>query len=386
MKKAILIPCMIFFFACKKNVPNDIPSQSSTDTNDPIYQRLIQVGFAKNNVVDLGSYYLVEGDMLFDKEQTDIKFFDEYFKEQITSTVDQSGHRHWITSSIVSSYNIQYIKMDISEFNSGDEILDWRKSSATAMTHWASINNTNINFVRYPSTLSGDRFISVVDDGGTLPDYVIAAAEWPTSGNPGFRIRVNLDYLSNKTISESQRVYNLVHELGHCIGFRHSDLDNNTESVNGATEVTTTSPNIDNNSVMKAGTAENTWNGFSTDDGIAAQTVYPVGSYTNWITSPNNGKYPGFSYYHISDYNDPITITWDASLINTATVTLEVYQNGVYVQSIAEGIPNTGSYSYPIMNVVGGGNHNAFEVQVRLRSDNHEWIDDFSPMFYIVSE
>jgi hypothetical protein len=170
------------------------------------------------------------------------------------------------------------------------------------------------------------------------------------------------------------------------MGFRHSDLNNNTEAVNGATPVTTTSASIDNNSVMKAGTALNSWNGFSSDDLTAARTVYPVGTYTNWITLPNSGKYPGYSHYFILDYSDPISITWNASLVSTSTVTLEVYQYGVFKQVIASGIPNTGSYNYPIMNAVGTGGHSAYEIQVRIISDANTSISDFSSMFDIVSD
>ncbi|OQP45269.1 hypothetical protein A4H97_32645 [Niastella yeongjuensis] len=385
MKRIIFIPCLFLLFtACKKNVVE--PTATSSEPT-ALYQKLQEAGFSKEHIKDIGKYYLVEGDMLFDKNNTDMDFFDEYFKDQPSATGDKSGARHFVTPTQVSQYNIENMKMDIAEFNFGDEILDWKKSSATAMGYWAGIANTSINFVRYPSSYGGDRFINVVDDAGTLPDNVIAAAEFPSSGNPGFQIRINLDFLSNMTVSSGQRVYNLVHELGHCIGFRHSDLANYTEAQNGAIAIPTTSAGIDNFSVMKAGTALNSWAGFSSDDIVAAQSVYPVGlGYSNWLTSPNSGKYPGYSHYFILDYSDPINITWNASLVSTPTVTLQVFQNGVFKQTIGIGIPNTGSYSYPIMNVVGNGAHSAYEIQVKIISDASSFVTDFSSMFDIVSD
>jgi hypothetical protein len=386
MKKLLFIPCFLLLFtACQKNtIESDTPAPSNDSS--PLYQQLIKAGFSKDHIQDIGEHYLVEGDMLFNKKNTDMEFFEEYFKKELSPAEDKNA-RHWVTPTLVSNYNIENIKMDISEFSSGLEIYDWRKSSATAMTYWAGIANTSINFVRYFSVFSGDRFINVVDDAGSLPNNVIAAAEWPTSGNPGFQIRVNLDFLNNATVSSGQRIYNLVHEIGHCIGFRHSDLNNNTEAQNGAIPVPTTSAGIDNNSVMKAGTALNSWAGFSSDDIVAAQTVYPVGlGYSNWITSPNSGKYPNYSHYFILDYSDPISITWNASLVSTPTVTLQVYQNGVFKQTIAVGVPNTGSYSYPIMNAVGNGSHSAYEIQVKIISEANTLISDFSSMFDIVSD
>ncbi|MBO9202093.1 MULTISPECIES: M57 family metalloprotease [Niastella] len=386
MKKLFFIPCLFLLFtACKKNVSEPTASNSSTDQSE-LYQKLIKAGFSKDHIQDIGKYYLVEGDMLFDKNNTDMDFFEDYFKNELTGASDNNG-RHWVTPTLVSQYNVENMKMDIAEFNFGVELNEWKRSSATAMSNWAGIANTSINFVRYPASLDGDRFINIVDDAGVLPNNVIAAAEFPTSGKPGFQIRVNLDFLSNMTVSEGQRVYNMTHEIGHCIGFRHSDLANNTEAQNGAIAVPTTSAGIDNFSVMKAGTALNSWAGFSSDDIVAAQTVYPIGlGYSNWLTSPNSGKYPNYSHYFILDYSDPINITWNASLVSTPTVTLQVYQNGVFKQTIGIGIPNTGSYSYPIMNAVGTGGHSAYEIQVKIISDASSFVSDFSSMFDIVSD
>jgi len=387
MKRVIFIPCLLLLFtACKKNVSESNAPTTSTEQT-PLFQKLIEAGFSKDHIQDIGKYYLVEGDMLFDKKNTDMEFFEDYFKNAPLATTDKNGERHWVTPTIVSNYNIENMKMDISEFNFGLELNDWKRSSATAMGYWAGIANTSINFIRYPSSFGGDRFINVVDDAGTLPNNVIAAAEFPSSGSPGFQIRINLDFLSDMTVSPGQRTYNLVHEIGHCIGFRHSDLANNTEPQNGAIAIPTTSAGIDNSSVMKAGTALNSWAGFSVDDIVAAQSVYPVGlGYTNWLTSPNSGKYPNYSHYFILDYSDPINITWNASLVSTPTVTLQVYQNGVFKQTIAVGVPNTGSFSYPIMNAVGNGAHSAYEIQVKIISDASSFVSDFSSMFDIVSD
>jgi hypothetical protein len=64
---------------------------------------------------------------------------------------------------------------------------------------------------------------------------------------------------------------------------------------------------------------------------------------------------------------------------------LEVYQNGVFKQTIASNISNTGSYSYAIMPAAdnNAGSSSIFEVQVRIISDANPAISDFSSMFDI---
>src|SRR5690606_30936465 len=112
--------------------------------------------------------------------------------------------------------------------------------------------------------------ITILSDGGVLPNNVIAAAEPPTSaGSAGYRIRINLDFLSNMTVSDATKKYNMAHEIGHCLGLRHTnwrdvDYDQNGNIV-PAQDIPGT-PISDPNSIMNGGTALNSWVGFSQYD------------------------------------------------------------------------------------------------------------------------
>jgi hypothetical protein len=384
MKKLLFLPiALLVLLSCKKNASDSNQSLPEPATSDALYKRLLQLGFKEENIQVLDKYYLVDGDLLFDKKNTDMKFFESYFEKLVNNGTGDPAARHWVTPDLVSAYNIENIKMPTDEFVFNGEISDWRRSSMQAMNYWAGITNCNINFIRYYTSFSGPRYINIIDDGGALPNNTIAAAEFPSSGNPGFQIRVNLDFNSNVNVPAGQREYNLVHELGHCFGFRHTNWQLRGEPQLGAIAVSATSASQDPNSVMNGGTANNSWTGFSTDDVNAARAIYPTGTYTNWITAPNSGAYPGYSHYYFLDYSDPVAITWNAGLVSTSTVTLQVFQNGNFVQTIAAGIPNSGSYNYPVMNVVGGGAHQIHEIQIKIISDANPSITDFSSMFDI---
>lgn len=66
----------------------------------------------------------------------------------------------------------------------------------------------------------------------------------------------------------------MVHELGHCIGFRHTNWLSRGEAEMNAIHITGTPLGQDPNSVMNGGTASYTWNGFSNYDIKAAQYLY----------------------------------------------------------------------------------------------------------------
>jgi hypothetical protein len=147
---------------------------------------------------------------------------------------------------------------------------NWRNEVQQAINDWNTIGNSRLHF---SFTLDPSADVIITSDAGALPANTIAAAQFPSAGLPGFRIRVNLDFNSNQSIPSAQKRYNMVHELGHIVGLRHTNLVSLEESSGIHIPGT---PCTDGKSVMNGGTASLQWTGFSFYDWEAIRAIYPI--------------------------------------------------------------------------------------------------------------
>lgn len=218
--------------------------------------------------IELKDYYLVEGDILIPKSE-------------------RHDHEHGRVSQASTHNLVVYSNQPSIRVFFGVPL--WNDEIQQALNDWTNITSSSISFSSTTNASLADIIIQV--DNGTLPSNTIAAATFPSNGRAGSVIQVNTDF-NNGVISSGQKRYNIVHELGHCIGLRHTNWASRGESANphGANTVPGT-PTSDFNSVMNGGTANNTWNGFSINDILAVRILYPQNAQvTNGIISPNGGE------------------------------------------------------------------------------------------------
>lgn len=206
---AILTAALVFLGpACKKNTSSDASQQVSQASLDKIYQ----LGFSNKNVsLDEDGYYIVEGDILLSEQDLtavpETRFLRVGTEEQYRTNNLVTGLPRTITVSIASQLPSSYVAaLDeaISRYNAqGLRITFQRVSSGAA--------------------------ISIVKGNGNY----LASAGFPTNaGSPYGQIKVNSRAIGNQPQSTVASI--LAHEMGHCIGFRHTDYMDRSFSCGGS--------------------------------------------------------------------------------------------------------------------------------------------------------
>ncbi|WP_025666660.1 M57 family metalloprotease [Aquimarina megaterium] len=144
--------------------------------------------------------------------------------------------------------------------------------------------NLSIRFIVSFGTNWGPNDILVYVDNSINPDPNRSAgiAGFPSNGYPFTRVRINNG--ANLTQTNQQLEHLLAHEIGHCIGFRHTDWDtrktcgeNSNEGVSNVGLVYipgTAGPGGDPNSIMNACYPANTDGEWSNLDRVALNYLY----------------------------------------------------------------------------------------------------------------
>lgn len=257
-----LLSASIVNYSCTNESERNEVVESIPDKDK---QLLSSIGFKTEGLIDMGTYYVVEGDIMLEKR---------HLSEYNTIYRESSGLKQVRYSELISRSNQRSITIGVSNSLKVQGKDNWLIEIQQAIAEWNSITTCNIHLT-YTTSLSPDILIS--DDGGTLADNWLAVGSYPRGGKPGPRIKINLDFWNNYTLTSSQKKYNMVHEIGHCIGFMHTNWSGLGESSGTVVPGTPNEgKNPDPNSVMNGGTPSYSWNGFSEYDIKAAERIYPA--------------------------------------------------------------------------------------------------------------
>jgi hypothetical protein len=182
----------------------------SRETLDKIHQ----MGFGTSEVKKVEDGYLVEGDILLTDEQLnahhDAKLLriGETEQYRTNNLVQVSGSRRTIGISISSTLPSAYV-------TALDEVIIRYNAQ-----------NLTLTFERVPSGAD----ISIVQGHGGY----LASAGFPTSGgDPYGKVKINSRFLGTNP-GKNYLATIMAHEIGHCIGFRHTDYMDRSYSCGGA--------------------------------------------------------------------------------------------------------------------------------------------------------
>jgi hypothetical protein len=274
---------------------------TSPDTSDELYQFITEgLGFRPEDVVDFGDTYVAEGDITFDKRSYNIpELFrraksdgSKYIHKDPESLGNANGRKNQRATSLL--YNVGRTQQrNISVSIKSNVPAALRPYIEVAIHRWNNASScTEISFVLVDTPSSTIEFR---DDDNELSDQfgVYAQADFPSEtksshepgrvGTPGRYVRLNTSLIQNSLpiIYPNSEVRGQVlialmqHELGHTIGFMHSDV------VSGGTYgniVIPGTPASDAQSIMLNGNpvAINLSNyDFSTNDKNAIRNFYP---------------------------------------------------------------------------------------------------------------
>jgi predicted Zn-dependent protease len=135
----------------------------------------------------------------------------------------------------------------------------WAAAVDQAIANWNNIG-CGITMTRTSSTTDATTFVTMYTNTSTT---TIATSNYPDMyGGAGRRININSFY---NTLADAQKVFTATHELGHTIGFTHSNGTYGT-LISGTTDA-------DGSSIMNSSALN--WVSFTSYDVTAAKATYP---------------------------------------------------------------------------------------------------------------
>ncbi len=232
-----------------------------------IQQKIAKLGFNPENAFAADGGYIVEGDIFLTNE-------------------DLEGNTHSDLPTLIVGNSEQYRTFNlvtgtprtIVVSTSGSNITAGLSSAIDAAIARYNAENLSLTFVRGGSGGGGNINIRVVNTG-----QYIASAGFPSGGNPYPEIKYAKTY-NNYSAGFMTTV--IAHEMGHCIGFRHTDYMNRSYSCGtggnegqettgvGAVHIPGTPTGVDPNSWMLACLSATTNRPFNANDKTALAYLY----------------------------------------------------------------------------------------------------------------
>ena len=223
---ALLIMAMaVVVVSCKKNSNNDVPPTAKSSTSELTKDEQIAIakaGFSTTGATKTTGGYLVEGDIF-------LTLSDLQTQADFVASLSAKGPKteHYRTTTIVTGLpRVLKIKVD-----AGNAQATFTTATTEAIKRYNDLGlQLSLKLLSPASTETADITIKGADLGKTASGAtILGQSAFPASGNPGSPIQLNSVYYGN--IANSKDLATVVtHEMGHSLGFRHTDYADRTYS------------------------------------------------------------------------------------------------------------------------------------------------------------
>ena len=257
--------------ACKKSgreVQNEIP--------ESVLAQIQAHGFSTEGVQKVNGGYLVEGDLVLSEEHLSSK--------PTSPNMIIAQEEQYRTFNLVSATKHATIKVALNNSSTQHEAA-FSAALDEAISRY-NAENLTINFTRVSASQSPD--ITVV--AYYQVSNTLGSAGFPNSaGDPYNQVQMNTYWYNTSTTTTNVNYIGTImaHEIGHCIGMRHTDYMNRAYSCGGrkqnegqasngvgAVLIPGTPSGPDANSWMLACVANNVNRPFNANDKVALAYLY----------------------------------------------------------------------------------------------------------------
>ena len=195
-----ILSALLFTCSCKKDTRQ---ASSQTENNaKQVLSYIKSLGYLDEHIVDNGKEYIVEGDILFSKSM-------KVPSKSSSKIANTEQYYNGTLVNLLHQFTIS-VSIDPSMVSQNNEIND-------AVNLWNGVSGDFVGFTVVPS--GGAIVVTAAPAGATY----CGSAGFPAGGLPFNQVLVNIPVVAGQ--SYAQRMINVAHELGHCIGFRHTNGD-----------------------------------------------------------------------------------------------------------------------------------------------------------------